>query len=155
VAAVVLFVTGAPVRVAGTTRAAPCPIVLAGKSDLGRMAFVDRGQLRVLAVAACRARTLVAKGVVPPVRWSADGHYVAYGAGEVVPAGGGVPTSPLGRLSLGWGSGSPGWVWSPTGHRLAGVTHQPCRPTKSQLCSPGWSSTTTWKPTGPPRPGPT
>ena len=35
---------------------------------------------------------------------------------------GGAPTRPLGRLAAGWGSGSPGWVWSPTGHRLAGVS---------------------------------
>ena len=154
-AAVVSLVTGAPVRGAGATRTAPCPSVLVGKSDLGRMAFVDRGQLRVLAIAACRARTLVAKGVVPPVRWSADGHYIAYGAGEVVPAGGGAPTSPLGRLSVGWGSGSPGWVWSPAGHRLAGVTAGggvvvggPGAPTK-WLLRDGWGATSiAWSPDG-------
>jgi len=86
------------------------------------LAFVDRGQLRLLDLATCRSRTLVAHGAQPPVRWSADGLFLAYGAGSVVSAGGGAASRPLGGLAAGWGSGSPGWVWSPTGHRLAGVT---------------------------------
>ena len=147
--------TGAPARVAGTTRTAPCPSVLIGKSDLGRMAFVDRGQLRVLMVASCRTRTLVSRGVGAPVRWSADGRYLAYGAGKVVPAGGGVPTSPLGHLSFGWGSGVPGWVWSPVGHRLAGVTAGggvlvggPGAPSE-RLLPDGWGATSVaWSPDG-------
>jgi hypothetical protein len=129
--------------------------VLAGRSDLGRLAFVDGGQLRLVDVATCRSRTLVTSGVEPPVRWSADGRYLAYGAGSVVSAQGGAPTRPLGRLEFGWGSGSPGWVWSPTGHRLAGVSvgggvlvGGPDAVTK-QLLPDGWGATSiAWSPNG-------
>jgi WD40 repeat protein len=128
---------------------------LAGRTDLGRLAFVERGELRLVDLATCRSRTLVAREVEPPVRWSADGRYLAYGAGSVVPAGGGAPTRPLGRLAAGWGSGSPGWVWSPTGHRFAGVTvgggvlvGGPDAATK-RLLPDGWGATSiAWSPNG-------
>ena len=80
------------VAAAGATRTGSCPRALAGKSDLGQLAFVDRGQLKLVDLATCRSRTLVAEGVQPPVRWSADGRYLAYGAGSVVSAGGGAPS---------------------------------------------------------------
>ena len=62
---------------------------------------------------------------------------------------------PLGRLAVGWGSGSPGWVWSPTGHRLAGVTADagliiggPGALTK-RLLPDGWGATSiAWSPNG-------
>jgi len=99
-----------------------CPRAAAGRHDLGRVAFIDGDRLRVVRLASCRVQTLVDSGVTPPLRWSADGRYLAYGSGEVVSASGGTPAQPLGPLQRGWGSGSPGWVWSPRGHRLAGVT---------------------------------
>ena len=146
---------GVAVGAAGAGRTDSCPSVLAGRTDLGRLAVVDRGQLRLVDLATCRSRTLVAQDVEPPVRWSADGRYLAYGAGSVVSAGGGAPTRPLGRLAAGWGSGSPGWVWSPTGHRVAGVTAGggvlvggPDAATK-RLLPDGWGATSiAWSPNG-------
>ncbi len=92
-----------------------CPSVLAGRSDLGRLAVVDGAQLRLVDLTTCRSRTLVGSGVSAPARWSADGRYLAYGDGGVVASAGGQPTRPLGRLAAGWEGGSPAWVWSPTG----------------------------------------
>jgi hypothetical protein len=119
-ASVIAAVAGA--GAAAVPRPSPCPSAVVGKTDLGRLAFVAGDQLRIVRLASCQVRTLVGAGVQPPVRWSADGRYLAYGSGEVVSAGGGTSSSPLGRLEPGWSSASPGWVWSPTGHRLAGVT---------------------------------
>jgi dipeptidyl aminopeptidase/acylaminoacyl peptidase len=107
---------------AGAGRTSRCPSVLASRTDLGRFAFLDRDQLKLVDLATCRARTLVASHAAAPVRWSADGRYLAYGNGSVIAAAGGQPFRPLGRLAAGWGSGSPGSVWSPAGHRLAGAT---------------------------------
>jgi dipeptidyl aminopeptidase/acylaminoacyl peptidase len=130
-----------------------CPSALSGKRDLGRLAFVDGNQLRVLQVATCSVSTLVGSGVAPPVRWSADGRYLGYGSGDVVSASGGTPTRPLGMLQPGWGGGSPGWAWSPVGHRLAGVTTRggvalggPGMRTL-QLLPSGWGATSVaWSP---------
>jgi dipeptidyl aminopeptidase/acylaminoacyl peptidase len=137
-------------------RIGTCPSLLHGRSDLGRIALVDgRGQLRVVDVATCRVHTLVSTGVEPPVRWSADGRYLAYGDGAVVPATGGTPAHPLGRLQPGWGTGSPGWVWSPNGHRLAGVTAAGAvlvggpGISRQRLFPDGWGATSVaWSPTG-------
>jgi dipeptidyl aminopeptidase/acylaminoacyl peptidase len=122
VLAAIALCTVAPADAVRSTSA--CPAALAAQHDLGRLAFVDGTRLELLDVAQCRVQKLVAAGVEPPLRWSADGRYLAFGAGTVVAARGGTPTRPLGRLALGWGSGSPGWVWSPRGHRLAGVTER-------------------------------
>src|ERR1039458_9124213 len=99
VAAISALAAGVAAGVAGARRTDSCPSVLAGRTDVGRLAFVGRGQLRLVDLATCRSRTLVARDVEPPVRWSADGRYLAYGAGSVVSAGGGAPTRPLGRLA--------------------------------------------------------
>ena len=153
--ATIVFAVGAARTAAGASRADACPSLLAGKADLGRLAFVDRGQLRVLQISTCRVRTLVASRVVPPVRWSADGRYLAYGLGSVVSSSGGAPTRPLGQLSVGWAGGSPGWVWSSAGHRLAGVTThggvvvgEPGAASR-RLLPDGWGATSiAWSPDG-------
>jgi hypothetical protein len=132
-----------------------CPNPLRGRHDLGRLAFIQGQRLEVLQVTACRARTLVRGGVEPPLRWSADGRYLAYGGGNVVSATDGLSKRPLGRLGLGWGSGSLGWVWSPKGHRLAGVTTGggvvvggPGTKTR-RLLPDGWGATSiAWSPNG-------
>lgn len=137
-------------------RAARCPQALVGRSDLGRVAFIDDGQLRVADLASCQVRTLVDGGAQPPVRWSADGRYLAFGDGSVISADGASLGRPLGRLARGWGSGSPGWVWSPTGHILAGVATAggvlvggPGIRTR-RLLPRGWgASSIAWSPTGP------
>lgn len=86
-----------------------CPPVLAGRSDLGRMAFVDgHGQLELLQVTTCNVTVLVASGARGPVSFSADGRFIAYGDGSVIDASGGEPTRPLGRLAD--EAGAPGWT---------------------------------------------
>ena len=132
-----------------------CPSAVAGSTDLGRLAFVDGRQLRVLTLATCQIQTLVNSDVEPPLRWSADGRYLAYGSGSVVAAAGGPAIHPLGRLAVGWGGGSPGWAWAPSGHRLAGVTSgggvvagaPGARP--QRLLPDGWgASSIAWSPNG-------
>lgn len=82
----------------------------------GRVAFVKDHQLVLLDVGSGRSRVLVRSRVNPPVRFSADGRYVAYGAGEtwvVRVAEPSVPTSLPAHL----------WAWSPRGHSLAIAQH--------------------------------
>jgi dipeptidyl aminopeptidase/acylaminoacyl peptidase len=155
VAATFVLVAGIAEGMRGARRTDSCPSVLAGRSDLGRLAVVDGGQLRLVDLTTCRSRTLVGSGVSAPARWSADGRYLAYGDGRVVSSAGGQPTRPLGRLAAGWGSGSPAWVWSPTGHALAGVTiggglllGGPGAVTR-RLLPDGWGATSiAWSPNG-------
>jgi len=52
-------------------------------SDLGTLAFVRAGDLDLLDVRNCSLRTLVAGGGASPLRWSADGHYLAFSNGSV------------------------------------------------------------------------
>jgi len=52
--------------------------------------------------------------VAPPVRFSYDGRWVAFGNGAIVSARGGDVVSPLGEVSA--------WQWSPSSDVLAGVT---------------------------------
>jgi len=153
-AAVMALYAGAAAP-AGAGRSAACPAVLASAHDLGRLAFVAGTRIAVLDVSSCRVQTLVAKGAEPPLRWSADGRYLAFGPGSVVSARGGAPARPLGALALGWRSGSPGWAWSPHGHRLAGVTARggvviggPGAPAR-RLLPDGWGATSiAWSPNG-------
>lgn len=138
------------------THGTPCPRVLAGRTDLGQMAFLSGHKLDVLDLASCRVRTLVGSGAQAPVRFSADGRYLAYGDGSVVAVAGGSPTRPLGRLTTGWLGGSPGWAWSPHGHQLAGVTSSggvmlggPGAHGRRLLEPSGWGATSVaWEPDG-------
>ena len=131
-----------------------CPARLVGTTDLGRFAFIRSGRLELATVASCEVKTLVTRGVEPPLRWSADGRFLAFGTGSVVGAAGGTPARPLGKLAAGWGSGSAGWVWSPSGHRLAGVSAggvviggPGMKP--QRLLPTGWGATSiAWSPDG-------
>jgi dipeptidyl aminopeptidase/acylaminoacyl peptidase len=78
------------------------------------MAWVRDGVLSVLELDSCKERTLVQTGAAPPVRFSHDGRWIAFGGGTIVRAAGGAVQSPLGRLRT--------WQWSPTTNLLAGVT---------------------------------
>ena len=98
------------------TAAAPsCPSArLAGNAQLGSIAWVDGGVLRLLDLDTCDERILVEKGAAPVVRFSHDGRWVAFGNGTIVPASGGEVQTPVGPLNT--------WQWSPTEDMLAGVT---------------------------------
>ena len=92
----------------------PSTRLAGGDAQLGTVAWVDGGALLLLDLDTCEERTLVQVGAVPPVRFSHDGAWVAFGDGSVVPAAGGDIVSPIGR--------SEPWQWSPTDDVLAGVT---------------------------------
>lgn len=87
---------------------------IAGTTSLGSVAWVRGGVMHLLDLDACEERTLVQTDAAPPVRFSRDGRWVAFGEGTIVAATGGEVQSPLGRLSA--------WQWSPAADLLAGVT---------------------------------
>ena len=93
----------------------PCPSAkLAIGSRLGTVAWVDDGTLHLLDMDTCDERVLVETGAAPPVRFSHDGSWVAFGDGAIVPAAGGDVQRPLGSLAS--------FDWSPTAAVLAGAT---------------------------------
>ena len=106
---------GAPTA-SPTPSVTPCPSAqLAGGDRLGSVVWVDGGALHLLDLDTCDERTLVASGAAPPVRFSADGRWVAFGQGSFVPAAGGTVVPPAaGPLTT--------WAWSPSSDTLAGVT---------------------------------
>ena len=92
-----------------------CPSArLAGDAHLGSIAWVDGGALKLLDLDTCDERTLVEVGAAPPVRFSHDGRWIAFGDGAIVPSGGGEVQPPVGQLNT--------WQWSPTADVLAGVS---------------------------------
>jgi Tol biopolymer transport system component len=92
-------------------------------TGLGQIAYLRGRDLRVVDLSDGADRTLVADALRPHhgfgnpimVRWSRDGRWIAFGAGKVVPSGGGATCRPLGR-SIG------SWSWSPSSDELVGVT---------------------------------
>lgn len=87
---------------------------IAGDARLGDIAWIRDGVLHLLDLDTCDERTLVPQGAAPPVRFSHDGRWIAFGQGLIVASAGGQVLSPLGPLSS--------WQWSPTHDVLAGVT---------------------------------
>jgi hypothetical protein len=81
---------------------------------LGEVAWIRAGSLEVIDLGTCRQAILVGTGAEPPVRFSPDGRWVAFGDGQVVPASGGAVQRPF-------GSPVERWEWSPTADLLAGV----------------------------------
>jgi hypothetical protein len=81
-------------------------------AHLGSVAYVAAGKLHVVDLEACTDR-LLAPRARPPVRWSPDGRFIAFGDGAVVSARGGRVTHPLGVV---------GWTWRPGSSELVGVT---------------------------------
>jgi hypothetical protein len=93
-----------------------CPTARLPDADrLGEVAWIRTGSLMVIDLGTCRQAALVGTGVGPPVRFSHDGRWLAFGDGRVVPAAGGAVQQPF-------GSGVHPWEWSPTADVLAGVT---------------------------------
>ncbi len=106
---------------------------------LGRIAYLRGSELRLADLATCQDRVL-ARGARGPVRFSADGRYVAFGTGRVVSSSGG----PVLRLLAGAAPSS--WAWLASGHRLAAVTRagglvlaEPGR-RERPLLSDGWGA---------------
>ncbi len=98
-----------------TSPAPSCATARAGgDTRLGLVVWVREGALRLVDLDTCKERTLVQAGAAPPVRFSHDGRWVAFGQGSIVSARGGGAASPLGQVSE--------WRWSPTEDVLAGVT---------------------------------
>lgn len=105
--------TSSPSRV-GKVRS--CAAKLAAAGARGEFAFIKNGGVVVVDLPSCRTRVLVARSTAqPPVRFSADGRYVAFGDGAVIPSGiRGQIAHPLGRAAS--------WSWSARGASLAGIT---------------------------------
>jgi hypothetical protein len=93
-----------------------CPTArLPDAARLGEVAWIQAGSLEVIDLGTSRQTTLVGTGAGPPVRFSPDGRWLAFGDGEVVPSAGGAVQQPF-------GSPVKTWEWSPTADVLAGVT---------------------------------
>jgi hypothetical protein len=93
-----------------------CPTAtLPDAARLGEVAWIRAGSLEVIDLGTCRQATLVGTGAGPPVRFSYDGRWLAFGDGRVVPLAGGEVQQPF-------GSPVETWEWSPTADVLAGVT---------------------------------
>lgn len=75
-----------------------CPSArFAGGTRLGSVAWVAAGALHLLDLGTCEQRTVVATGALPPVRFSHDGTWVAFGDGAIVPAAAATSSIPSGR----------------------------------------------------------
>jgi len=108
---------GAPSGSASPTTTPRCASARAAAgSRLGVLAWVQDGKLQAFDLDACHTRTLVASDAAPPVRFSHDGRWVAFGDGSVVAANGGDVLHPIGGAAV--------WRWSPADDVLAGVTAQ-------------------------------
>src|SRR2546423_835692 len=88
-----------------------CP----AERNLGSIAYLRSGDLHVRDLTTCRDR-VVARGARPPVRWSPDGRWIAFGKAHVVPARGGRVTQPLGSSIR-----AQEWAWSAHADVLAGI----------------------------------
>ena len=93
---------------------AACPGLPAG--ELGSVAYVRSGALRVVDVGSCTRHLLVTKGAHAPVRWSPDGRWIAFRSAAVIAAGGGEVLHPLGNQVPQWD-----WEWSPASDEIAAV----------------------------------
>jgi hypothetical protein len=104
-----------------SSSASPLPgcetAALPGAAGLGAVASINAGTLTVFDLGTCRQSVVVASGAEPPVRFSPDGRWIAFGDGQVVPAAGGVVTQPF-------GSSVQAWEWSAAGDVLGGVTEE-------------------------------
>jgi hypothetical protein len=81
---------------------------------LGSVAWVRDGAIEVMNLTTCRTRTVVESGAEPPVRFSPDGEWLAFGQGAVIPVRGGDELRPLGAVTE--------WSWVPQSPVLVGVT---------------------------------
>jgi hypothetical protein len=99
-----------------TLSTATCPTArLPDPAGLGAVASIGGGELTVFNLSTCDQSTPVASGAKPPVRFSYDGQWLAFGEGLVVAVSGGPVQHPF-------GSPVHDWEWSPAANVLAGVT---------------------------------
>src|SRR5712691_1666873 len=107
-----------PVSVSASPTKPACPTArLTDAARLGDVAWIEAGTLRVIDLPTCRQTVLLSSGAAPPVRFSPDGQWLAFGDGRVVPVAGGSVQQPF-------GSPVTAWTWSPTADLLAGVTQE-------------------------------
>ncbi len=108
----------APIKASASPIRPACPTAeLADAARLGEVAWINDGTLQVIDLGTCRRAVLVSAGAAPPVRFSPDGRWLAFGEGSVVPASGGSMQEPF-------GSPVEAWEWSPVTDVLAGVTRE-------------------------------
>ncbi len=108
--------TSSPVKVSVSPMRPACPTArLADAARLGEVAWIDSGTLVVVDLGTCRQAVVVSSGAAPPVRFSPDGRWLAFGDGRVVSVAGGAVQQPF-------GSPVQAWEWSPAADVLAGVT---------------------------------
>ena len=85
---------------------------------LGVLAWIKGSSIQYVDLDRCRDGSHWAGAdVAPPIRFSQDGAWIAFGSGSVIPAPGRhvrKAVSPMGEVSA--------WAWSPSDDRLAGVT---------------------------------
>jgi dipeptidyl aminopeptidase/acylaminoacyl peptidase len=105
--------TGSP---SPTPRRTPACITrrLPSPETLGSVAWVRDGAIEVMNLTTCRTRTVVESGADPPVRFSPDGEWLAFGQGSVIPVRGGDQLRPVGTVTE--------WSWMPHRPTLVGVT---------------------------------
>jgi hypothetical protein len=100
-------------QVDATRAPLPCATLSTRDARLGRVAYVRGGSLRLFDLVTCRD-VVLARNARPPVRFSPDGRWIAFGAGAIVATTGGL----VRRLD------AHAWAWAPRGHMLAVVTRR-------------------------------
>jgi Tol biopolymer transport system component len=108
------FRGGEESKVATKPKPPPCQTARL-RGHLGKIAWIKDHRLNLFDLDTCTRATLVRHGATRPVRFSADGKWVAYGQGSVVRVAGGRPQRILGRLT------SWSWSRSAAGHVLVGI----------------------------------
>jgi dipeptidyl aminopeptidase/acylaminoacyl peptidase len=99
----------------GGTSLEVCPTARTG--GLGNLAYLRGSELRLLDLSTCRDRVL-ARGAQPPVRFSHDGRWIAFGRAAIIPAAGGSVSRAVEKI----GDRARSWAWSPRRDELAAVT---------------------------------
>ena len=90
--------------------AAHCPVGM----RLGKVAYIHAGALFLLDLDRCRRRALAARGAAPPVAFSGDGRWLAFGSlPEILRLDGGTGAVPAFQVA------ATQWEWSPRGAALA------------------------------------
>jgi hypothetical protein len=114
VAAVVGGTSAGSARIASHRTSGLCRV--AHEAGVAAVAYLRGGDLHLLELASCRDRVLA--HAQPPVRFSADGRWLAFGRASLVAAAGGPVLHPARMAAYARRS----WAWSPRRERLAVVT---------------------------------
>jgi len=113
-AVIVLLVSGGAAQARLERESGTCASSGAGA---GAIAYLRGSDLRLLDLSDCHDRVL-AHGARPPVRFSDDGRWIAFGAAELVSVSGGRILHPLPGAAL-W---RHSWAWAPRRDLVAAVT---------------------------------